>query len=114
MSGDTYTPLNLPSTGTPTDINDADDVVGSYFDTKTHGFVLSGGVLTTLDIPGSDFVRALGINDAGDIVGFYRDAADVAHGFLATPVPEPATVMLLAIGTLGIISWAWWRRMTAI
>jgi hypothetical protein len=28
----------------------------------------------------------------------------------ATPVPEPSTVLLFAIGTLGLIGWAWRRR----
>ena len=35
--------------------------------------------------PGADHTRARGINDRGQIVGFY-DAAGVTHGFIATPV----------------------------
>jgi hypothetical protein len=34
----------------------------------------------------------------------------IALQFEAGPVPEPATLLLLAIGTLGVIGWAWWRR----
>lgn len=47
------------------------------------GFVLRGGVLTTLDAPGSAGVtHAYGINNAGDAVGDYVDAAGRTHGFL--------------------------------
>jgi probable HAF family extracellular repeat protein len=63
-----------------------------------------------LDVPGSVQTDANGINDAGDIVGVYFDASGNEHGFLATPVPEPSTLLLLTIGTLGVIGWAWWRR----
>jgi hypothetical protein len=31
------------------------------------------------------------------------------HGFLATPVPEPSTILLLAIGMVGLIGWGSWR-----
>src|SRR5262249_44973624 len=48
-----------------------------------HGFLLSRGSSTTLDPPGSFFgTYAAGINDLGQIVGSYADAADVPHGFL--------------------------------
>jgi hypothetical protein len=33
-----------------------------------HGFLLGGGVLTTLDIPGASDTFALGINDSGLVV----------------------------------------------
>jgi PEP-CTERM motif len=52
----------------------------------THGFVLDNGSYTTLDVPGSTWTWATGINASGQIVGMYRDAGG-QHGFLATPVP---------------------------
>jgi PEP-CTERM motif len=74
-----------------------------------HGFLYSDGLYTTLELPGSINTLATGINDADQIVG----SADYSHGFLATPVPEPSTLLLLAIGTLGVIGWAWRRPVTA-
>jgi hypothetical protein len=41
---------------------------------------------TTLDVPGSTYTQAHGINASGQIVGYYDDAGG-RHGFLATPVP---------------------------
>ncbi|MBZ5624415.1 MAG: right-handed parallel beta-helix repeat-containing protein [Acidobacteriia bacterium] len=35
-----------------------------------------------VDYPGSNNTVAFGINDAGDVVGYYKDAAQLAHGFL--------------------------------
>jgi hypothetical protein len=40
-----------------------------------------------------------GINDAGQMVGFYSDGTNV-DGFLATPTPEPAPVALFTVGLL--------------
>src|SRR5271166_4025232 len=37
---------------------------------------------TTLDVPSSTLTNAFGVNAAGQIVGIYRDANDVYHGFL--------------------------------
>src|SRR5262249_56669907 len=43
----------------------------------------SGGTYTTIDDPlGVKGTAATGINDAGQIVGTYRDSANVPHGFL--------------------------------
>jgi parallel beta-helix repeat protein len=36
----------------------------------------------TIDYPGATATRTFGINDGGDIVGLYVDAAKVTHGFL--------------------------------
>ena len=44
-------------------------------------------IFTTLDVPGSTDTFASGINDGGEIVGYYTDFLGMSHGFLATPVP---------------------------
>jgi peroxiredoxin family protein len=49
------------------------------------GFVFSGGVYTSVTVPCEVLTQLLGINDKGDIVGFYKDAAGLAGSFLATP-----------------------------
>ena len=58
--------------------------MGTYFDVAgdqvlgVHGFVLTNGTFTTIDFPtqpsaGPMVTYAVGINDAGDIVGGYND-----------------------------------------
>jgi len=56
-------------------INDVGQIVGQYSDLGgTHGFLLSGGIYTTLDDPlGTHGTVATGINNAGQIVGTYVD-----------------------------------------
>jgi len=60
--------------------------VGVYADADYvyHGFIRSrDGSLTTVDYPGSPYTQLMGINDQGDIVGFYQDPADyVLKGFI--------------------------------
>lgn len=81
------------------------------------GFTIIGGVMhgilynsvtkafTTLDPSGSHGTTLNGINNAGDVVGFFVDAAGNTDGLLGTPVPEPATwvMMLTAFGGLGLL-----------
>ncbi len=74
-------------------INTKDQIVGSYLDGSgvMHGFVLSSPLgpvshWQSIDDPngiGSTVVN--GINAAGDLVGFYTDAAGNTDGMLATP-----------------------------
>jgi len=74
-----------------------------------HGFLRDpGGTFTTLDPLGSTLTFAVGINDRSQIVGVFLDSSGVQHGFLATPVPEPA-LLLLASG-LAAMSGVAWRR----
>jgi uncharacterized membrane protein len=78
-------------------INDQDEIVG-YFTKVTppsqgavhalsHGFVLSGGTYSELDVPAAwGFGTQLyGVNDSGQISGAYLDFAGIPHGFLYTP-----------------------------
>jgi nitrite reductase/ring-hydroxylating ferredoxin subunit len=61
-----------------------EDVVGGV----THGLIYDArtGVFTNVDAPNSaGFTLFNGLNDKGDIVGFYTDAAGNTHGLLATP-----------------------------
>ena len=90
-SGGTYTTLDDPL-GVDTHaygINDAAQIVGSYFDGSggSHSFLLSGGSYTTLDDPlATQYISAYGINNTGQIVGSYEGSSSGSHGFLATPV----------------------------
>ena len=74
-------------------ISGNDEIVGSYLDASgvMHGFTLTDPTGPTskwqsIDDPngiGSTVVN--GLNNAGDLVGFYTDSAGNTDGFLATP-----------------------------
>jgi hypothetical protein len=92
LSGYQWTTLDKPGAGTsPTQgtyafgINVSGQTVGQYVgpDNSMHGFLFSGGQYTTLDDPSPDvtLTAAQGINDRGQIVGYYADAVTV-HGFV--------------------------------
>src|SRR5438034_2505816 len=63
-----------------TGINTAGDIVGTWLDSggDAHGFMLSGGIYTTIDYPGAADTYLTGINDLGQIVGH----SSVGTGFL--------------------------------
>jgi YVTN family beta-propeller protein len=98
-------------------LNNSGTLVGQYATNfPNHGFVLSGAMALTgppspcqflsIDYPDSQGSAARGINNAGQIAGFYRVRGNPArHGFLATPGlegesnqnnPCPATASLAA------------------
>jgi hypothetical protein len=49
------------------------------------GFRLDRGVFTTIDVPGAASTQAFDIDNRGQIVGEYRDAVGIFHGFLRDP-----------------------------
>jgi len=95
LSKGAFTTMALPG-GQPVSMdnggfNERGDIVGTYCDgaapclialTGTHGFLISGGVFTPIDIPGAAATAAVGINARGDVVGSYSDAGGFFHGFL--------------------------------
>jgi probable HAF family extracellular repeat protein len=92
-------------------INDAGHIVGHHFaDGRFHGFLLINGVYTDIDVPGARGTQAWGINNVGKIVGYYIGNDGNAHGFLATPIPEPGTFSLTLIGTLSLLVFVCQRR----
>jgi probable HAF family extracellular repeat protein len=105
----TFTTIDVPSpTGTTGNvaagINASGQIVGSYTDASshTHGFLLSQGNYTTLNVPGSDATCAMGINDTGQIVGSYG-AGGANHAFLLssgnyTTLAPPGSRSLQASG----------------
>ncbi len=70
-------------------MNNRGQIVGAYMDSSnlTHGFVytISSGQYTSIDDPeGVGTTVVNGINDAGDLVGFYG-TAPINRGFVAFP-----------------------------
>jgi uncharacterized membrane protein len=85
-----FSAVDLPfSTGVvltrPNALNNRGQIAGEYVDhpesSQQHGFLDDNGMFTSIDIPGANVTSATGINDNGDIVGFYEDR-DGLHGFI--------------------------------
>src|SRR6267154_1727619 len=55
-------------------INNLGQIAGSNIgsDGLFHGFLDSGGNVTSVDVPGASFTQALGINDSGEMVGYFN------------------------------------------
>ena len=69
-----------------------------------HGILFNSltDTFTILDPPGSTATTLNGLNDAGEVVGFFVDAKGNTDGTLGTPVPEPATWVMILAGFAGL------------
>lgn len=91
-SGSAYAVVAVPGQGatSPTGINNAGDIVGSYqpagtFDPAVaQGFLDHAGTFTTILVPGAVGTASLAVNDAGEIAGTYTAADGSRHGFTET------------------------------
>jgi hypothetical protein len=108
-----FTAIDFPGSTltTAVAINDSGQVIGTYSSNGVyHGYLLSGDSLSTIDPPGSTFTDANGINDSRELVGTYTTSDGITHGFLATPTPEPDT-LVLTVSAIGLVAvWSWRRR----
>jgi hypothetical protein len=121
--GGTFSSFDDPG-GTDTmffGINANDQVVGSFLGGtgETEGLLFNylTDSFQTINDPLASATPAFlvtgttinGINNAGDLVGFYSDGTHV-DGFLATPTPEPAMMGLLLMGAALLVGKHWYKR----
>lgn len=68
-------------------------------------FIDENGAFTTISVPGATQTVVRGVNDSGDVVGYYTNSSGT-YGFLGTPVssvsatPEPPAVVLVGSSLL--------------
>ncbi len=87
-----------------TGINDSGDLVGSLSNPSGGcAFIYQQNSFTCFSVPGALYTYPFGINNAGQIVGSYGFSASRSYGFIATPVPEPAALMLVTSGLIALI-----------
>ena len=115
MAQGTYTQIDVPGAiyGTQVSaINTAGDIIGFYVDgSATHGFLLSGGVYSTIDYPGATYTYLNGINDLGQIVG-YGSGSEITgfqydvqtQSFTTITCPKVFETLPYAINNNGVIA----------
>jgi len=92
-------------------INNNDEIVGNYFfdhgkATGTQGFIYENGDFQTLNafnfVTEETITVPRGINDFGEITGYQFESLGGTRSFVATPVPEPESLGLVATGLMMI------------
>ncbi|MGA7078007.1 MAG: hypothetical protein WBQ43_12775 [Terriglobales bacterium] len=89
----TYTQLDCPGVTGDTvalTINNPGEIVGVC---RSSGFLLSGGVYTSINVPGASITWAEGINTAGVIVGYYSDPATISTDSCTAVAPSQPLII---------------------
>ena len=118
-SGGTFTTFAAPGADQTIamGINNSGQVVGRASDgtNPTQGFLYSGGTLTTINNPTGtgEYLEASGINDGGQIVGFFETSGNSTgfHGYVLRPdgtfsfldVPDSTSTFANGINNAGQI-----------
>jgi hypothetical protein len=90
----------------PTDLTSSGLVVGTQLPDplpaydSADGFIVENDAFRELRFPSAKSTWIEGVNDFGVIVGFYGDEANIAHGFVGIPVPEPANYLFAILPVL--------------
>ena len=107
-------PINTPQVNQLLAVNNHNVAAGFYIDdngvTQGDTYDITNHSFTPLNIPGATAVTAAGINDAGEIVGFYTTVAGTTLGFLLngnslTSLQDPnapLSTMLLGLNNTGL------------
>jgi len=89
-------------------VNDLGHVVG--YDGAGAGFLRINDKFSPFTVPGGVVTFPTSINNAGQIAGFVSLDGVTSRAFLATPVPEPASVGLMSFGIIGLAAWRYRKR----
>ena len=112
-----FTTIDVPGAALtqPLGVNNEGDIVGAYIEAvddpdpyayydagRLRGFIMRKGRFTPIDFPGGEGTKVSGINDRGDMVGYY-DTEDRRRGFLLrkgrfTPIDPPGSLFTLPSG----------------